>query len=399
MMLPKIELLPETVQLPASKSLANRWLVLQALFLNQIEVNVSDKSDDIEALEKALISRDNTIDIGHAGTAMRFLTVFLAQKEKGEFLLTGSKRMQQRPIEPLVSALNSLGANIQYLNKEGFPPLEIIGGKLKSNPIEIDGSVSSQYISALLLVAPKIKDGLKITLKGSIVSQSYINLTISVLERAGIKVDFHDNKISVIETKQLPESVSIHVESDWSAASFWYSWAALMPKSAINLIGLDSKSSQGDRKLISFFEGLGVRTKEIDGGLRINHADMVMPKRLEINLINQPDLAQPLAVVCAILGVEVKLNGLQTLAIKETNRLEALKEELSNFGIEAEITSNSIEIKSQEVQLPKRTIRTYNDHRMAMSFSLFASRIPIEIEEAGVVSKSYPDYFKHLLKK
>ena len=230
-----------------------------------------------------------------------------------------------------MSALNSLGANIQYLNKEGFPPLEIIGGKLKSNPIEIDGSVSSQYISALLLVAPKIKDGLKITLKGSIVSQSYINLTISVLERAGIKVDFHDNKISVIETKQLPESVSIHVESDWSAASFWYSWAALMPKSAINLIGLDSKSSQGDRKLISFFEGLGVRTKEIDCGLRINHADMVMPKRLEINLINQPDLAQPLAVVCAILGVEVKLNGLQTLAIKETNRLEALKKELQSI--------------------------------------------------------------------
>jgi 3-phosphoshikimate 1-carboxyvinyltransferase len=399
MMLPKIELLPETVQLPTSKSLANRWLVLQALFLNQIEVNVSDKSDDIEVLEKALISQENTIDVGHAGTAMRFLTAFLAQIGKGEFLLTGSERTQQRPIEPLVSALNSLGANIQYLNKEGFPPLKIKGGGLKSNSIEMDGSLSSQYISALLLIAHKLKGGLKITLTGTVVSQSYINLTVSVLERAGIEVGFHDNVVTVRETKDLPESISVQVESDWSAAAFWYGWVALMPKSAINLIGLDSKSSQGDRKLISFFEGLGVRTKEIDGGLRINHADMVMPKRLEINLINQPDLAQPLAVVCAILGVEVKLNGLQTLAIKETNRLEALKEELSNFGIEAEITSNSIEIKSQEVQLPKRTIRTYNDHRMAMSFSLFASRIPIEIEEAGVVSKSYPDYFKHLLKK
>ena len=397
MKLSRISYLPETVKLPTSKSLANRWLILQALFPNQIKVRVSDKSDDIDVLEKALNAKKNHFNVGHAGTAMRFLTAFFAQQNGGEFVLTGSERMQQRPIKPLVSVLQELGASIGYLGEEGFPPLKIIGKKLLSKIIEIDGGISSQYISALMLIAPKIEGGLKIKLKGTVVSRSYINLTVSVLKKAGIEVGFVGNEISIKETTKLPETVDIDVEADWSAAAFWYGWVALTPGSAINLLGLNSISAQGDCKLIPYFEGLGVRTKEIENGLRIYKVDMVLPSHLEINLINQPDLAQPLAVVCAILGVEVKLNRLQTLIIKETNRLQAMQTELANFGVVSEITGDSIFIASQKVSPPKRKIKTYNDHRMAMSFALFAARVPLEIEDPDVVSKSYPNYFEHII--
>lgn len=394
----KIESLPESIQLPTSKSIANRWLILQALYPNQIQLNYNDSSDDIEVLKSAFTSKDKTIDVGHAGTAMRFLTAYLSQQEGEEFVLTGSERMRKRPIEPLVSVLRQLGASIECLGKEGFPPLKITGQKLQSKPIEIDGSISSQYITALLLVGSKIEGGLKLFLKRHIVSKSYIDLTVSVLKEAGLDVTFQDNEIAVTPCEALPENKNITVEADWSAASFWYSWVALRPGSVLNLVGLNLDSAQGDKKLIDYFEGLGVRTKSIDSGLRIYHVDMALPSYLEINLINQPDLAQPLAVVCTLLGVEVKLNGLQTLAIKETNRLEALKEEFLNFDVESILDEDSILIKSQKASNPKRGVKTYNDHRMAMAFSLFASRFSIEIQDPEVVSKSYPKYFEHLLK-
>lgn len=399
MYLPKIEELPNSVQLPTSKSIANRWLILQALYPDEIDLQIGDSSDDIDVLKNAFETKESSIDVVHAGTAMRFLTAFLSQKEGREFVLTGSERMKQRPIEELVSVLGQLGASIEYLDNEGYPPLKIKGKKLHSNPIEMDGGISSQFISALLLIGSKIDGGLDLRLKGDLVSKSYIDLTISVLNRAGIHASFQDNKIDVTELRTLPNRKEVNVEADWSAASFWYSWVALSPGSSIDLVGLNSDSFQGDKKLIDYFEGLGVRTKTIDNGLGIYHVDMPLPKYLEINLLNQPDLAQPLAVVCALLGVEVKLNGLQTLAIKETNRLEALKKELSNFGVESKLTKDSIFIANQSISEPKRKVKTYNDHRMAMSFSLFASRFSIAIEDPDVVSKSYPNYFDHLLKK
>lgn len=397
MKLSQIKELPESVHLPSSKSLANRWLIIQALYPNQVEVNIRDKSDDIEVLEKALQSTESQIDIGHAGTAMRFLTAYFSQKENKEIILTGSERMQQRPIKSLVSVLQQLGASIEYLKTEGYPPLKIQGTKLRSRTIEIDGTLSSQYISALMLIASQIEGGLRLKLKGKIVSRSYINLTSSVLKQAGVEVSFQDSVIEINPINGLPQNKRIEVEADWSAAAFWYCWVALTPGVPINLLGLNLESAQGDTMLVSYFEGLGVRTKSIEDGVRIYHVEMPLPSYLEINLINQPDLAQPIAVVCAIFGVDVKLNGLQTLVIKETNRLKAMKIELENFGIVSEITNESIAIKPQSLKEPKRPIKTYKDHRMAMSFSLFASKFPIEIENPSVVSKSYPKYFEHLL--
>lgn len=393
----KIKELPKSVQLPTSKSIANRWLILQALYPEDIDLKISDSSDDINVLKNAFKTKDRSIDVGHAGTAMRFLTAYLSQKEAEEFVLTGSERMQQRPIEPLVSVLRQLGASIEYLGKEGYPPLKIKGKKLYSNPVEIDGGISSQFISALLLIGSKIDGGLDLRLKGDLVSKSYIDLTISVLNRAGIHASCKANTIAVPQVNNLACSKEVKIESDWSAASFWYGWVALTPGSSVDLFDLRSDSCQGDKKLIDYFEGLGVRTKVIDVGLRIYHVEMALPSYLEINLINQPDLAQPLAVVCALLGVEVRLTGLQTLIIKETNRLEAIKEELLNFGVESTIDEDSIAIQSQKALIPKRAVKTYKDHRMAMAFSLFASRFSIEIQDPEVVSKSYPKYFEQLL--
>ena len=397
MKLSQINQLPSQVHLPTSKSLANRWLVLSALYPGQVEVNVNSSSDDIEILKSGLAQNQEDINVGHAGTAMRFLTAFLSIQPEKSFLVHGSPRMHERPIEPLVASLKKLGASINYLEKAGFPPLKIMGREIKGGTLEIDASMSSQYISALMLIAPKLKGGLQLKLKGTVVSRSYINLTAAVLRKAGVAAIFEGQTILISETQDLPEPLVISVEADWSAAAFWFGWVALIPGAAINLMGLSSQSTQGDRKLINYYEGLGVRTKEIEGGLRIYRVDIVLPEHLEINLINQPDLAQALAVTSAILGVEVKLNRLQTLVIKETNRLLALKKELANFGITAEITEDSIFIPAQKVVAPKRVIQTYNDHRMAMSFSLFASRFAVEIEAPEVVSKSYPKYFRDLL--
>ena len=397
MHLSKIKELPKSVQLPTSKSIANRWLILQALYPEDIDLKISDSSDDINVLKNAFKTKDRSIDVGHAGTAMRFLTAYLSQKEAEEFVLTGSERMQQRPIEPLVSVLRQLGASTEYLGKEGYPPLKIKGKNLLSNATEIDGGISSQFISALLLIGSKIDGGLDLRLKGEAVSKSYIDLTISVLNQAGIHASCKANTIAVPQVNNLACSKEVKIESDWSAASFWYGWVALTPGSSVDLFDLRSDSCQGDKKLIDYFEGLGVRTKVIEVGLRIYHAEMAVPSYLEINLINQPDLAQPLAVVCALLGVEVKLTGLQTLIIKETNRLAAIKEELLNFGVESTIDEDSIAIQSQKALIPKRAVKTYKDHRMAMAFSLFASRFSIEIQDPEVVSKSYPKYFEQLL--
>ena len=384
------------ITLTGSKSICNRALIIRAFSKKDYPIHRIAAAKDTQTLIELLNNESDVYDAGPAGTTFRFMTAYLAMQD-GTQTLTGSERMQQRPIKPLVSVLQELGASIGYLGEEGFPPLKIIGKKLLSKIIEIDGGISSQYISALMLIAPKIEGGLKIKLKGTVVSRSYINLTVSVLKKAGIEVGFVGNEISIKETTKLPETVDIDVEADWSAAAFWYGWVALTPGSAINLLGLNSISAQGDCKLIPYFEGLGVRTKEIENGLRIYKVDMVLPSHLEINLINQPDLAQPLAVVCAILGVEVKLNRLQTLIIKETNRLQAMQTELANFGVVSEITGDSIFIASQKVSPPKRKIKTYNDHRMAMSFALFAARVPLEIEDPDVVSKSYPNYFEHII--
>jgi 3-phosphoshikimate 1-carboxyvinyltransferase len=395
--LTKIEQLPERILLPKSKSLAARWLILQALFPDLISIENFQDSDDTLVLKEALSSIGNCeLDVKHSGTALRFCLSYFAVQADRTVILKGSDRLHERPISIVVEALRKLGAEITYLEKEGCAPVQIKGKKLQGGSIQIDGGVSSQFVSSLMLVAPRLPGGLEIDLKGTIVSRSYIWLTLDVLIAAGIEATMNGNKIVVKEKAKLPEPKEVQLESDWSAAAYWYAWVALNG-GGVNLLGLQSNSSQGDRKLIPFFEGLGVRTKEINGGLRIYKVDMALPEHLEMNLINQPDLAQPIAVVCALLGVEVKLNRLQTLTIKETNRLEALKEELSNFGISADLTVESIFIAPQKASAPKRPIKTYNDHRMAMSFSLFASQFDIEMEESHVVSKSYPEYFNQLL--
>ncbi len=392
----RIDGLPEQITLPVSKSVANRWLILQALFPNQIAIPNFENVDDTAVLKNGLLRNSTEINVGHAGTAMRFLCAFLSTQKGKTFILSGSERMHQRPIAPLVIALKKLGAKIEYLKNDGFPPLKIVGQDLNAVPLEIDSSLSSQYISALLLIGARVKGGLHLKLKNQVVSSSYIRLTLSVLKAAGIRYKKPENEIRVFEQKRLPEKIEVQLESDWSAAAFWYGMVALLPASKTQFIGLDPNSAQGDKKLIDFYESFGVRTKRVEGGVKIFKIGNILPEFLRLNLLDQPDLAQPIAVTCAALGVHVKLTGLQTLANKETHRLEALQKELANFGVQSAIKNDSIEIAAQEIISPLRPIKTYNDHRMAMSFAILATKFRVEIEIPEVVRKSYPGFWEDL---
>lgn len=382
------------INLPASKSISNRALILNALSYSPYSIqNLSDSDDTIVTL-KALDSNDTIFDIGAAGTAMRFLTAFLS-KTVGEWVITGSSRMKERPIKLLVDALNSLGGKIEYVEKVGFPPLKIYGSALVGGEITLDGGVSSQYISALMMIAPYMQNGLKLNLTGKVISQPYILMTQSLMQDFGVKVKFDGQCIEIEPQTYIPLRFS--VESDWSAASYWYEILSIMGKGSIMLKGLSQNSTQGDSKVAELFEQLGVKTIFLEGAVKLVPTESNVSK-FEFDFVDQPDLAQTFAVSCCLKNIPFHFYGLQSLKIKETNRIAALIAELSKLGFiiyepdEGELawSGENCEITSDIV------ISTYHDHRMAMAFAPACLLFPITIENPAVVTKSYPNFWTDL---
>ena len=382
------------IVIPGSKSESNRLLILSSLFKKLSLENISN-SDDTNYLLNALSSKSSTIDIGHAGTAMRFLTSYFSLTTKKEIELRGSQRMHNRPIKTLVDSLREIGASIHYIEKEGYPPLVIKPSKLISKNLIIDSSTSSQYISSLLLIAPKISGGLKIQLTGRETSKPYIDMTISLLKKIGVEITKTENKISVCELQKI-EFKKHHIESDWSSASYFYSVVALAKIGfSLKLSKFYFKSLQGDSKVADIYKSFGVKTTYLD--------DLVILKKIESNtekfsfdLISNPDLAQTICVTCLGLGIKCNLTGLHTLKIKETDRLFALKNELSKFNLKVKITNDSISFDNVDFLKPNVVIETYDDHRMAMSFACLATKVKIIIKEPEVVSKSYSSFWSDL---
>jgi 3-phosphoshikimate 1-carboxyvinyltransferase len=386
------------ITLPASKSISNRALIINALSYSPYEIENLSDCDDTNVMIKALDSNNTTFDIGAAGTAMRFLTAFLS-KTVGEWVITGSKRMKERPIKLLVDALNSLGARIKYLENEGFPPLRIYGSALTGGEIRLNGGVSSQYISALMMIAPYMQKGLKIILEGNVISVPYILMTLNMMRDFGVKASFENN---IIEIKpQSYQPVKYRVESDWSAASYWYEILAIAGEGRIFLKGLYQHSYQGDSKVAELFEQLGIHTEYQRDGvlLSTNNRDCSC---FEYDFVNQPDLAQTFAVTCCLKNIPFHFRGVQSLKIKETNRVAALITELNKFGYvlhepaDGELVWEGQTIPVHASETP--SIKTYDDHRMAMAFAPAAFIRPIVIENPGVVSKSYPGFWMDLEK-
>lgn len=385
-----------SVKLPASKSISNRVLILNALSYSPYEVlNLSD-CDDTEVLVKALHSNERDFDIKAAGTAMRFLTAFLS-KVVGEWTITGTERMKNRPIKILVDALNSLGARVEYMEKEGYPPLRIFGSALQGGEISLAGGVSSQYISALLMIAPLMEKGLTLHLEGNVISKPYIDLTLQLMARYGVKAEWSGQTIRVRPQEYVP--VPFTVESDWSAASYWYEMMAFSRDAEIELSGLFKDSLQGDAAGAKLFARLGVGTTFTVRGVILRHNGNSV-KKLSYDFVNEPDLAQTFVVTCALLNVPFRFTGLQSLKIKETDRIEALKTELRKLGYLLTDSHGSIlewnGSRCEPEQHP--VIATYEDHRMAMAFAPAALLRPegIEIAHPEVVSKSYPHYWEDL---
>lgn len=394
-----------TITISGSKSETNRLLLLQALYPNLILENTSN-SDDSEVMSEALKEinfpkTDNrqptTLDIHHAGTAMRFLTAYFSIQENKEVVLTGSTRMKERPIKILVDALQQLGADITYEGEEGFPPIRIKGKKLTQNKVSLQADVSSQYVSALLLIAPKLENGLQLTLQGNITSASYIKMTLDLLNQIGVKTAFMGNEITVKPLSLIPYPSSLTIESDWSSASYFYSIIALSEiGTEITLSSYKKQSLQGDAVLVEIYKEFGVDTTFLDNSIKLTKANNSSVTSHHSTLNNSPDLAQTIAVTCFGLGLACQLTGLHTLKIKETDRLLALKKELEKLGAKISVTHDSLTLESSDVINPNIKIKTYQDHRMAMAFAPLALKTDITIEEAEVVSKSYPKFWEDL---
>lgn len=388
------------IKISGSKSETNRMVLLQTLFPNLIIENRSN-SEDSEVLSHALCGKDQStvIDVRHAGTAMRFLTAYFAVQDGKEVVITGSTRMKVRPIKILVDALKQLGADISYEENEGFPPIRIKGKKIIQNTVSLAADVSSQYISALLLIAPKLENGLELTLEGEITSIPYIKMTLALLNEIGVKTSFIQNKIEVKYTSSIGNHESI-IESDWSSASYFYSIVALSKiGTEIKLSNYKKNSLQGDSVIAEIYKNFGVETKyNSDNSISISKKIVDKPQTLNLNLNNAPDIAQTIAVTCFGLGVNCYLEGLRTLKIKETDRLKALKNELEKLGANIIITDESLTLESPKIRHSTIKIETYQDHRMAMAFAPLAVITEIVIENAEVVSKSYPDFWKDLKK-
>lgn len=387
-----------TIQLPASKSISNRALIIQALSGgNDIPANLSD-CDDTQVMIKALTENKEVIDILAAGTAMRFLTAYLSATP-GTHTLTGTQRMQQRPIQILVNSLRQLGAQIEYTANEGYPPLRIQGAELTGAPLTLQGNVSSQYISALLMIGPVLKNGLELHLSGEIISRPYIDLTLQLMKDFGAAAGW-TSESSIRVEPQPYRSVPFTVESDWSAASYWYQIAALMPEAEIELTGLFRHSYQGDSRGAEVFAKIGVETHYTDTGVKLVKKGE-RPARLDEDMVDIPDLAQTFVVTCALLDIPFRFTGLQTLKIKETDRIAALKAELAKLGYVLRDENDSILSWDGERCEPQEApvIKTYEDHRMAMAFAPAVIHHPqLQIAEPHVVSKSYPAYWEDLRK-
>ena len=401
------------IRISGSKSETNRMLLLQALYRTIFIENASN-SDDSEVMTQALAGFNTPnnqqqvpiIDVHHAGTAMRFLTAYFAIQENRTVVLTGSDRMKERPIKILVDALRQLGAEIVYLENEGFPPLKIKGKRITTSIGTLNANVSSQYISALLLIAPKLENGLKLTLEGEITSLPYVKMTLELLNKIGVKTNFEGNKIIVSHKSQVTSHKFI-VESDWSSASYWYSIVALSEiGTQISLSSLKKNSLQGDNALVEIYKDFGLETIfNEDKSITIfksrncHSNDSEQGKQLSIvnyQLNNCPDITQTIAVTCFGLGMGCHLTGLHTLKIKETDRLEALKIELTKLGASISVTNDTLTLESSSNINSNIKIATYNDHRMAMAFAPLAIKVSLVIETAEVVSKSYPDFWADL---
>ena len=419
------------ITITGSKSETNRLLLLQALF-PELELKNTSNSDDSEVMLKALRDFSGTesnsqiinhksqiIDVHHAGTAMRFLTAYFAIQPNCEVVLTGSSRMKERPIHILVNALNELGAQIFYEEKEGFPPIKIKGTALVKSEVAIEANTSSQFISALLLIAPKLKNGLKLNLKGEITSLPYINMTLALLNEIGVETSFENNSITINPLKT-QNSKLITIESDWSSASYFYSIVALSEiGTEITLSSYKKNSLQGDSVLSEIYKDFGVETVfNDDETITISKDNINDNSKFNINIKNQfqqppsfggvgggfynlnnsPDIAQTIAVTCFGLGIGCHLTGLHTLKIKETDRLEALKTELTKLGATISVTDNTLTLSpsSPPSEGLGEAIKTYQDHRMAMAFAPLALKTSLIIEDAEVVSKSYPDFWEDL---
>lgn len=387
------------ITLNGSKSIANRALIIQALCEEDFPIHELSNSKDTFTLKALLeqLKSDKTnqiFDAGAAGTTYRFMTAFLAS-QPGTQILTGTERMKQRPIKVLVEALKQLGANIEYLEKEGYPPLKIdtpnrLGTKKE---LTISASTSSQYISALLMIAPSLPNGLQLTLAGKIVSRPYIEMTLGLMQYFGVEHEWEGNTIIVPPQKYQPKPFT--VEADWSAASYYYSAAAFADELDLQLNGLFQNSFQGDAVLVEMMEQFGVKTTFNEKGVHLSKADFPPVERFEYDFLRCPDLAQTIAVVCGGLGIEAHFKGLETLRIKETDRIAALKTELDKVNVIVEaIGDEAMHIEGKTIVENEPTFDTYEDHRMAMAFAPLAMMGDIRINEPMVVVKSYPAFYE-----
>ena len=401
--LPSDSTLSATITLPASKSISNRALIINALSGGICHIDNISKCDDTDAMLLALKSEDGLLNIGAAGTAMRFLTGYCAMQSGKTFTLDGTERMRKRPIKILVDALRLLGADITYLGEEGFPPLKIVGKTLdQTSHISLPGNVSSQYISSLMMIAPLMPNGLIITLTDGMLSVPYLDMTASIMREFGADISREDNVITI---RPVPyKATQYTVESDWSASSYWFEIVALCPSAEFTLPALFEHSLQGDSHIRDIFLSLGVKSRFTDHGLCISGGGKKVDF-LSLDLSGQPDMAQTIIVTASMLGIPFRINGLKTLKIKETDRIEALRTELSKYGIRLDVESSDDDlalswdgVQDNSHIAPHINIDTYDDHRMALAFAptIFASPSRITIRHAEVVSKSYPEFWRHL---
>lgn len=396
------ERLRAEIDLPASKSISNRVFILNTLCNHPNEIKNTPACDDTDVMSRALHDDHDEINIGAAGTAMRFLTAYLSVK-KGTRILTGTERMKNRPIKLLVEALRSLGAEIEYLEKEGFPPLRIKGHTLTGGNVSLSGSVSSQYISALLMIAPQMANSMRLHLTGDVISKPYINLTIRLMRMFGVNV-FEEGQTFTVPPQSYSPVENLTVEPDWSAASYWYEMVALCKdeKTQISLPGLSADSLQGDASIAALFDQLGVKTTFTPSGIMLTKKERNTDLPLLFDFVTMPDMAQTIVVTCAMLGIPFRFTGLQSLVIKETDRLEALRTELGKLGYPLTIhDGNCLEWDGSRREIVRPpVIATYEDHRMAMAFAPISVCRPegICIADPQVVSKSYPSYWEDLQK-
>lgn len=384
-----------TIQLPPSKSISNRLLILNALSMSPYPIENLSDCEDTMVIVNAFQNESNIFDMKGSGTAMRFMTAFLASTE-GEWIIKGNERMHNRPIDPLVKVLRALGAEVTYLEKEGFPPLKLKGGKLKGGEIYLAGNISSQFASALLMVAPIMENELIIHLENEVISKPYIHLTLGLMQEFGIKSFWEDKEIRIKPQQYVPKQMK--VESDWTSASYWYSMAALAENAEIKLLGLHEKSLQGDCFLVNLFSEIGISSEFVKQGVILRKTEATA-KKLFHNFVNEPDLAQTFVALSCFKNIPFTFSEVQSLKIKECDRIAALHDECKKLGYNIEIDENGLmEWNGEKSKRPTSyIIETYDDHRMAMAFTPACQRFDkIEIENPEVVNKSYPNFWKDI---